>query len=163
MSDSLRPHEWQHTRLPCPSLSPRACSDSCPLSRWCHPTTSSSVVPLCSCPQSFPASGSFPVSWFITSGGQSSGVSASASVLPMNILDWFSLGWTGLISGQSKTLKSFLQHHNSEPSVLQHSVLFMVQISHPYMSTGKKKKALSTGPFVSKVMSLLFICYLGLS
>ena len=91
------------TRLPCPSPSPRACSNSCPLSRWCHPTISSSVVPF-SCLQSFPASGSFPVSQLFTSGGQNIGVSASASVLPMNIQDWSPLGWTGRISLQSKGL-----------------------------------------------------------
>ena len=102
MSDSLWPHGLQHTRLPCPSPTPRACSNSCPLSRWCHPTISSSAVPFSSCLQSFPASGSFPVSWFFASGGQSIGVSASASVRPVNILDWFPLGWTGWISLLSK-------------------------------------------------------------
>ena len=104
MSDSLKPHGLQHTRLPCPSPTAGACSNSCPLSRWCHPTISSSVVPFTSCLQSFLASGSFPVSQFFTSGGQSIGVSASASVLPMNIQDWFPLGWTDLISLQSKGL-----------------------------------------------------------
>ena len=85
MSDSLRPHRLQHTRLPCPSRSPRVCSNSCPLNQWCHPTISSSVAPFSSCPQSFPASGSFPMSWLFSSGGQSIGASASASVLPVNI------------------------------------------------------------------------------
>ena len=94
----------QHVRLPCPSPSPRACSNSCLLSRWCHPTISSSVVPFSSCPQSFPALGSFPMTQFFTSGGQSIGVSASASVLLMNIQDWFPSGWTGWISLQSKGL-----------------------------------------------------------
>ena len=89
MSDSLQPHGLQQTRLPGPSLIPRAYSNSCPLSQWCHPTISSSVVPFSSCPQSFPASGSFPMSQFFISGDQSIGVSASTSVLPMNILDWF--------------------------------------------------------------------------
>ena len=89
VSDSLQPHGLQHTRLPCPSLSPRSCSNSCPLSRWCHPTSSSSVVPFSSCLQFSPASGSFLVSWLFTSDGQSIGVSASASVLPMNIQCWF--------------------------------------------------------------------------
>ena len=88
----LWPHGLQHTRLPCPSPTPEACSDSCPLSWWCHPTISSSVVPFSSCPQSFPASGSFPMSQFFASGGQSIGISASASVLPMNIQDWFPFG-----------------------------------------------------------------------
>ena len=104
MSDSLRPHGLQHTRLPCPSPTPGACSNSCPLNQWCHPAISSSVVPFSSCPQSFRASGSFPISHFFTSDGQSIGASASASVLPMNIQDWFPLGWTGWISLQSKGL-----------------------------------------------------------
>ena len=104
VSDSWWPHGLQHARLPCPSPTPRDCLNSYPWSHWCHPTISSSVIPLSSCLQSFPASGSFPVSQFLTSGGQSIEVSASASVLPMNIQDWFPLGWTGLISLQSKGL-----------------------------------------------------------
>ena len=104
VSDSLRPHGLQHARPPCPWPTPRVCSNSCPLSRWCHPTILSSVVPFSSCLQSFPASGSFPISQFFTSGGQSIRVSASASVLPMNIQDWFPLGFTGFISLQSKEL-----------------------------------------------------------
>ena len=102
MSDSLQPHGLQHTRLPCPSPTPGACSNSCSSSWWCHPTMSSSVIPLSFCLQSFPASGSFPRSQFYASGGQSTGVSASASVLPMNIQDWFPLGLTGWISLPSK-------------------------------------------------------------
>ena len=94
-SDSLRPHGLQHARLPCPSPTPGAYSNSCPLSQWCVPTISSSVISFSSCLQSFPASGSFPMNQFFTSGGQSIGTSASASVLPMNILDWFPLGLTG--------------------------------------------------------------------
>ena len=104
MSDSLRSHWLQHARLPCPSPTPRAYSNSCPSSRWCHPTTSSSVVPFSSCPQSFPASGSFQMSQLFTSGGQSIRVSASTLVLPMNIQDPSPLGWTGWISLQSKGL-----------------------------------------------------------
>ena len=104
VSDSLWPHGLQHARLPCLSPTPGVYSNSCPLSQWCHPTISSSVVPFSSCPQSFPASGSFPTSQFFASGGQSIGVSASASVLPMNTQDWFPLGWTGWISSQSKGL-----------------------------------------------------------
>ena len=103
-SNSLQPHCLQNARPPCPSPIPGACSNSCPSSRWCHPTISSSVVPFSSCLQSFPASGSFPRSQFFTSGGRSVGVSASASALPMNIRDWFPLGWTGWISLQSKGL-----------------------------------------------------------
>ena len=104
MSDSFWPHGLQFARLPCSSPTPRAYSNSCPSSQWCHPTISSSVVPFSSCLQSFPASGSFPMSQLITSSGQSMGVSASASVLPMIIQDWFPLGLTGWISLQSKGL-----------------------------------------------------------
>ena len=104
VSDSLWPQVLQHTRLPCPSPTPRAFSNSCPLIGWCHPTISSSVIPFSSCLQSFPASGSFSMSQFFASGGQSIGVSASTSVLPMNIQDWFPLGLTDLISLQSKGL-----------------------------------------------------------
>ena len=104
VSDSLRPHGLQHTRPPCPSPTPRVYSNSCPLSRWCHPTMSSSVVPFSSCPQTFPASGTFQLSQLFASGGQSIGVSASISVLPMNIQDWSPLELTGWISLQSKGL-----------------------------------------------------------
>ena len=104
MSSSLRPHGLQHARLPCPSPTPRAYSNPCPLSQWCHPTISSSIIPFSSRLQSFPASESFPMSQLFTSGGQSIGVSASTSVLPMNTQDWFSLGWTCWISLQSKGL-----------------------------------------------------------
>ena len=118
VSDSSRPHGLQHTRPPCPSPTPRVYSNSCPLSRWCHPSISSSVASFSSCLQSFPASGSFPMSRFFLSGGQSIGVSALASVLPMNIQDWFPLGWTGGISLQSKGLsrvfsKTTVQKHHS--------------------------------------------------
>ena len=104
MSESLRPYGLQPARLPCPSLSPRPCSNSCALSWWCHPTISSSVIPFFSCLQSSPASGSFLMSWLFASGGQSIAVSASASVLPMIIQALFPLGLTGLISLQSKRL-----------------------------------------------------------
>ena len=104
MSNSLWPHGLQHSRLPCPLPASGTCSNSCPLCWWCHPTTSSSLVPFSSCPQSFPASGSSPMSQLFASGGQSIGVSASASVLPMNIQDWFPLELTGLISLLSKGL-----------------------------------------------------------
>ena len=104
VSDSLRPHESQHARPPCPSPAPRVYSNSCPSSRRCHPAISSSVVPFSSCPQSLPASGSFPISQFFAWGSQSIGVSASASVLPMNTQDWYPLGWIGWISLQSKGL-----------------------------------------------------------
>ena len=105
VSDSLRPHEQQHAWPPCPSPTPRVHPNPCPLSQWCHPTISSSVIPFSSsCPQSFPASGSFQMSQLFTSGGQSIGVSASTSVLPMNTQDSSPLGWTGWISLQSKGL-----------------------------------------------------------
>ena len=104
MSNSLRPHEPQHARPSCPSPTPRVYPNSCPLSWWCHPTISSSVIPFSSCPQSFPASGSFQMSQLFAWGGQSTGVSASTSVLPMNIQDWSPLRWTGWISLQSKGL-----------------------------------------------------------
>ena len=104
MSDSLQRHGLLYSRPPCPSPTPRVYSNSCPLSQWCHPIISSSVIPFSSCLQSFPASGSFQMSQLFTSGGQSIGVSASASVLPVNIQDWFPLGWTGQISFLSKRL-----------------------------------------------------------
>ena len=104
ISDSLQPHELQHTRPPCLSPTPGVYSNSCPLSRWCHPTISSSVIPFSSCPQSLPVSGSFPMSQLFPWGGQSIGVSALASVLPMNTQDWSPLEWTGWISLESKGL-----------------------------------------------------------
>ena len=104
MSDSLQPHESQHARPPCPSPTPGVHLNSRPSSRWCHPTISSSIVPFSSCPRSFPASGSFPMSQLLASDGQSIGVSASTSVLPVNTQDWSPLGWTGWISLQSKGL-----------------------------------------------------------
>ena len=137
MSDSLRSHESQRARLSCPSPTPRVYSNSCPLSRWCHTTISSSVTPFSSCPQSFPASGSFPMSQLFASGGQGIGVSASASVLPVNTQDWSPLGWTGWISLQSKGLSSLLQHHRSKASILQRLAFFTVQLLHPYTTTGK--------------------------
>ena len=150
----FQPQGLQHTRLPCSSLSPGVCLNSCPLNRSCHPTISSSVVPFSSCLQSFPASGSFPMSLLLAWDGQS--ITASASVLPMNIQCWFPLGLTGLIFlAVPGTLKSLLQHHNLKALILQFSTLFMVQLSHLYMTTGKTI-ALSIQTFVSKVISLLF-------
>ena len=137
MSDSLWPHGLQHARLPYPSPTPGAYSNSCPSNQWCHPTISSSVVPFSFHLQSFPASGSFLMSQLFTSGGQSIGVSASASVLPMNIQGWFPLGLTGLISLQSKGLSSLLQHQNLKASVLWPSAFFMVQLLRLYMTPGK--------------------------
>ena len=137
MSNSLWPHGLQNARLPCPSPTPRVYSNSCPLSRWYRPTISSSVIPFSSHLQSFPTSGSFQMGQFFASDGQSIGVSASASVLPMNTQDWSPLGWTGWISLQSKGFSSLLQHNSSKASILQSSAFFIVQLSHPYMSTGK--------------------------
>ena len=137
MSDSLRSHVLQHTRLFCTSPSPKVCSNSCPLSQWCHSTISSSVVPFFSCPQSFPASGSFPMSQLFASGGQSVGASATASNL--------SNEYSGLISFKidssdlhcvQGTPRSLLQHHNLKAPVLQCSAFFMVQLSYLYMTTG---------------------------
>ena len=124
VSGSLRPHGLQHARLPCPSPSPRDCSNSCPLSWWCHPTILSSVVPSSSCLQSFPAWGSFQMSQHFVSGGQSTGDSASASVLPMNIQDWFPLGLTDLISLQSKGLSRVFSN-----TIVQKHEFFGAQLS----------------------------------
>ena len=126
MSDSLKPHGLQHNRLPCPSPTPRTCSHSCPLGQWCHPTVSSSVIPF-SCLQSFPTSGSFPVSQVFTSGGQNIRASASTSALPMNIQDWFPLWLTGWISLQSKGL--------SESSSTQFKTINSLVLSFLYSPT----------------------------
>ena len=153
MSDSLQPYGLQHTRLPSPSLSPGVCSNSCQLSQWCHPTFSSSVAhpPL----QSFPGTGSFPMSQFFTSGGQSIGVSALASVILLNIQDWSPLGLTGLITLQSKGLSSIFPNIQFKASILWGSAFFMIQLSHLCMATGKYI-ALTWQTFVGKVMSLLY-------
>ena len=154
MSDSLQPHESQHARPPCPSPTPGIYPNSCPSSQWCHPAISSSVVPFSSCPPSLPASGSFPMSQLFAWGGQSIGVSASTSVLPMNTQDWSPLGWTGWTSLQYKGLSSLFQHHSSKASILWRSAFFTVQLSHPYMTTGKTI-ALTKRIFVGNIMSLL--------
>ena len=140
VSNSLRPHESQHTRPPCPSPTPRVHPNPCPSSRWCHPMISSSVVPFSSCLQSFPASGSFPVSQFFASGGQSIGVSASASVLPMNIQDWLPLGWTSWICLQSKglwrvfsnTTVQKYQFFSAQPSLWSSSHICTWLLENPY-------------------------------
>ena len=152
VSDSLQPHGLQHARLPCPSPTPGVYSNSCPLSWWCHPAISSSVVHFSSCLQSFPALGSFPMSQLFTSGGQSFVVSASASVLPRNIQDWFPLDgldgspwspWDSQESSPTPQLKT---------SILQCSAFLMVHLSRPYMSTGKDH---IFNYFAGKIMSLL--------
>ena len=127
MSNSLRP--LKHNRPPCPSPTPGACSNSCPLNQWCHLTISSSVITFSPCLQSSPASGSFPMDLFFTSGGWNIGFSASASVFSMNIQDWFPLGWTSLISLLSKGLSRIFSNTSSKASVLQHSA-FLQSNSH---------------------------------
>ena len=168
MSNSLLPHVVQQARLPCPSPSPRACSNSCPWSQWCHPTISSSVIPFSSCLQPFPASGSFLMSRLFASSGPSIGASASASVLPMNIQDWFPLGWTGWLSFLCKGLSRVF----SNPTV-QECQFFGIQPSYSpthictwllcmSCTTSTRTwvkahiRALTILTFVSKVMSLLF-------
>ena len=155
MSDSLRPHELQHTRPPCPSPTPGACQNSCPLSWWCHPTISSSAVPFSSCSQSLPASVfsnesalhiRWPKYW-----------SFSINISPSNEhprLISFRMDWLDLLAVQ-RTLKSLVQQHSSKASILRCSAFFTVQLSHPYMTTGKTI-VLTRWTFVGKVMSLLF-------
>ena len=137
VSDSLRPHEWQHARPPCPSPTPRVYSNLCPLSRWCHPAISSSVIPFSSCPQSLPASGSYSMSQFFTSGGQSIGVSASASVHPMNTQDWSPLGWAGWISLQSKGPSRVFSNTTVQKHQFFSTQLSSQSNSYPYMTPGK--------------------------
>ena len=153
MSDSLGPHGLQHARPPCPSPTPRVYPNSSLLSRWCHPTISSSVVPFSSCPQYLPASGFFQMSQLFASGGQSIEVSASTSVLPKHPgLISFRMDWLDLLALQG-TFKSLLQHHSSKASILWR--FFTVQLSHPYMTTGKTI-TLTRQAFVGKILSLLF-------
>ena len=156
MSDSLQPHESQHARPPCPSPTPGVPSNSCPSSQWCHQTISSSVIPFSSCLQSFLASGSFHMSQFFASGGQSTGVWA-LSIIPSKghpRLISFRMDWLDLLAVQG-TLKSLLQYHSSKASILRHSAVFTVQLSHPYMTAGKTI-ALTRWTFVGKVMFLAF-------
>ena len=155
MSDSLRPHEPQHARPPCPSPTPRVHPNPCPLSWWYHPTISSSVIPFSSCPQSFPASGSFPMSQLFASHGQSIGISASTSVLPMNTQDWSPLGWTGWISLQSKGLSSIF----SSTTVQKHQ-FFSTQLSswsnsHIHTWLLEKPQPWLDGPLLAKFLPLL--------
>ena len=164
MSDSLRPHGVQHARLPCPSPIPRVYSNSCSLSRWCHPIISYSAVPISSHLQSFPASGSFQMSQLFASGGHLKYWSFSFSNSPSN-------EYSGLISFRTDcfdflaaqgTLKSLLKHHSSKASILWSSAFFIVQLSHPYMTTGKTI-ALTRWTFVGKVILCFLMCCLGLS
>jgi len=153
VSNSLRPYEPQHARPPCPSPTPGVHPNLCPLSQWCHPAISSSVVLFSSCPQSFPASGSFPMSQLFTWGGQRS---FTFNISPPNEhpgLISFRMNWLHLLAVQG-TLKSLFQHQSSKASILLCSAFFIVQLSHPYMTTGKTI-ALTRRTFVDKVMSLL--------
>ena len=160
MSHSLWLQGLGHSMLPCPSLSPEVCSSSCPLSRWYFLTILSSAVPFCFCLQSFSASGSLPMNELFTSGDQSTGTSASASVLPMNIQGWFPLGLTGLISLLSKGISRVLQHHNLKASIYQHSAFFMAHVSHLYMTTGKTTAlTIQTRPLSAKWCYLCFLIH----
>ena len=138
VSDSLRPHELQHARPPCPSQTPGVYPNSCPSIQWCHPAISSSVIPISSCPQSLQASASFPVSQLFASGGQSIGsfsFSISPSIEHLGLI-YFRMDWLDLLAVQG-ALKSLLQHHSSKASIFRCSAFFVVQLSHPYMTTGK--------------------------
>ena len=163
MSNSLRPHGLQHARLPCPSLFPRVCSDSCPLSRWCHPTILSSVTPFSSCPQFFPESGSFPMSWPFVSRGQSIGTSASTSVFPKNIQGRFPLGLTGLISLLSKEFSRVF----SSTTIWKHQ-LFSTQSSlwsnsHIFTWLLEKPQLWLDGPLLAKWCLCFLLHCLGWS
>ena len=152
MSDSLPPHELQHARPPCPSPTPVVYPDSCALNWWCHPTISSSVIPFSSCLQSFPASGSFQMSQLFAWGGQSIGISASASVLPMNTQDWSPLGWTGWISLHSKGLSRVFSNTTIKSiNALALSFLYRSTLTsiHDYWKNHRQM-------FVGKVMYMLF-------
>ena len=155
VSDSLWPHELQHTRPHCPSTTPRVYANSYPSTRWCHPAISSFVIPFSSCPQSLPASGSFPMCQLFSSGAEY--WSFSFSISPSNEhprMISFRMDWLDLLAVQG-TLKSLLQHHTSEASILLCSAFFTVQLSHPYMTTGKTI-VLTRWTFVGKLISLLF-------
>ena len=157
MSDFLWHHGLQHAKFPYPAPTLRACSNSCLLSRWCHPIISSSVTRFSSCPQSFPASGSLQMTQFFALGGQSIGVSASTSVLPMNIQDWYPLGWTGWISLQSEGLSRVFSNTTVQKHQFCGAQLSSQSNSriHTYMTTGKTI-ALTKCTFAGKVTSLLF-------
>ena len=158
---TMWPHGLQDARLPYPSPSPRACSNSLPLSQWCHPTISSSVIPFSPCLQSFPASWSFPESWLFASAQSILARSLSFSISPSNEYSGLipiRIGWFDLLAVQG-ILKNLLQHQNLKASILWHSAFFIVQVSHPYMTTGKTI-ALSRWTFVGKVISLLFIFFI---
>ena len=153
MSDSLQPHGWQHARPPCPSLSPRVCPSSCPLRWWCHPAISSSDILFSFCPQSFPAQGTFPVSWLFVSVAHNQLQFQYQSFqwifrVDFLYIDWFDLAVRG-------TLRSLFQHHSSKASILWHSAFFMVQLLQQYVTT-RKTLAVTIQTFVGRVMSLIF-------
>ena len=154
LSDYLRSHEWQHARPPCPSPTPGVHSDSRPSRRWCYPAISSSVIAFSFCPQSLPASKSFPMSLFAW-GGQSTGISASPSVLPMNTQDWSPLGWTGWISLQSKGLSRVFSKTPVQKHQFFGTQLSLQSNSHIHTWPLRKTIALTRWTFVGKVMSLL--------
>ena len=157
--DSLWPHESQHTGPPCPLPTPGVYPNSCPLSRSCHPTISSSVVPFSSCPQSLPVSGSFPMSQVFASGGQSIGVSASTLVLPMNTQDWSPLGWTGWISLLSKGFARVFSNTTVQKHQFFGAQLSLESNSHIHTMTTGKTIALTRQTFAGKVMSLLLFFF----
>ena len=143
MSSFLQPHEPQHTRPPCPSPNPGVYSNPCPLSQWCHPTISSPVIPFSSCLQSFPASGSLQMSQLFASGGQSIGVSASTSVLPVNTQDWFPLGWTGWTSLQSKGLSRVFSNTTVQKLALWVSKSFSLETFHRGIAEWSKAEGIT--------------------
>ena len=166
MSNSSRPHESQHARPPCPSPTPRAYSNSCSLSQWCHPTISSSVIPFSSCPQSFPASGSFPMSQLLAWGGQSIGISVLTSVLPMNTQDWSPLEWTGWISLESKGLSRVFSNTTVHGTWISYEsaqdfqgVWVCVKETHTETERTGESQVEAVWPFLSSLESYsLFLC-----
>ena len=162
MSNSLQPHGLQHTRIPCSLPAPGVCSNPCPSSWWWHPTISSSVIPFFSCLQSFPASGSFPKSRFFASGGQSFGVSASASVFPLTIQDWFPVGLISFISLEFKGFSRVFSNTKVQKHEFFDTQLSLYSNSHIHTWTGEAI-ALTRWTFVGKVMSQCSICCLGWS
>ena len=163
MSDSLRSHQPQHARPPCPSPPPRVYPNSCPMSRWYHLTISSSVVPFSSCLQSFPTSGSFQMSQLFTTGGQNIGVSASASVLPMNTQDWYPLGWTSWISLQSKGLSRVFSNTTVQKHQFFSAQLSSQSNSHILTWLLEKPQPWLDGPLLTKKCLCFLICCLGWS
>ena len=163
MSDSLQPHEPQHARPPCPSPTPRIYTNSYPLSQWCHPTISFSVVPFSSCPQSFPASRSFQMRWLFASGGQSIGVPASTSVLLMNTQDWSSLGWTGWISSQTKGLSRVFSNNTVQKQQFVSAQTSLWSNSHIHTWLLEKTYLWLYGPLSAYWCLCFLICCLGLS